>query len=80
MGEVQKGVYHGKGLFYRKSNNTWELNEYHEGRVVKPIKAGEGKPQSLEISKEIMSDSQFDEIYIKPKDYFFDHYEVRIHL
>jgi hypothetical protein len=39
-----KGKYHGKGLYYRKESNSWELNEYNEGRIVKNIKAGEGRP------------------------------------
>jgi hypothetical protein len=43
---------------------------------VKNIKAGDGRPESLEITKEVIGDDQFQEIYIKPKDTFFDHYEV----
>jgi len=32
-------------------------------------------PQYLEISKGSLDDEHAEEIYIKPKDYFFDHYE-----
>lgn len=79
MGEVLKGKYHGKGLFYRMESNMWELNEYKEGRVIKQIKAGEGRPQSLEMSKEVVNDDpNFQDIYIKPKDLFFEHYEVNL--
>ncbi len=79
MGEVTKAQYHGKGLFYKFKDDTWELNEYREGKIVKQIKAGEGRPQSLEISKEVVNDDpNFLEIYIKPRDLFFDHYEVNL--
>lgn len=79
LGEVLKGKYHGKGLYYRKENNSWELNEYKDGQIFSNIKCGDGKPQSLEISKEIVSnDPSFSEIYIKPKDFFFEHYEVKL--
>ena len=79
MGEVLKGKYHGKGLLYKKDFDQWELNEYQEGSIVKNIKVGEGRPQSLEITKQIMQDDpSFEEIYIKPKDLFFEHYEVII--
>lgn len=44
MGEVEKGKYNGKGLFYRKENNSWELNEYKDGNVINYIKGGEGRP------------------------------------
>lgn len=53
MGEVQKGEFHGKGLYFRQLNDMWELNEYSEGKLLKNIKSGEGRPQSLEIAKEI---------------------------
>mmetsp|Transcript_39837 Transcript_39837/g.38404 ORF Transcript_39837/g.38404 Transcript_39837/m.38404 type:complete len:131 (+) Transcript_39837:356-748(+) len=75
MGEVRNGKFHGKGLYYRRENNSWELNDYEEGRIAKMIKAGDGRPQSLEISKEMGDTQDFEEIYIKPKDLFFDHYE-----
>lgn len=57
----------------------WELTDYEMGNLIKNIKSGEGRPQSLEISKEVIRDSNplFEDIYIKPKDYFFEHYEVR---
>ena len=78
MGEFKDGLYHGKGLYYFHSKNTWELNEYDMGNLMKKIKAGEGRPQSLEISKEVIRDTNpfIEDIYIKPKDYFFEHYEV----
>ena len=78
LGEVKDGVYHGKGLYYHRVENTWELNDYKEGKVNMTIKTGEGRPQSLEISKEIMADQDptWQEIYIKPKDVMFEHYEV----
>lgn len=44
MGEVLKGKYHGKGLYYRKENNLWELNEYKDGQIFSNIKCGDGKP------------------------------------
>lgn len=49
MGEVKEGLFHGKGLFYRKSENEWELGEYEEGKLTKALKSGEGRPQSLNI-------------------------------
>ena len=73
MGEVFKSQYHGKGLFYRKDSDMWELNFYKEGKVQDCLKSGQGKPMSLSISRDEIQ--AFDgEIYIKPKDYFFDHY------
>ena len=74
MGEFKQGKFHGKGLFYRHAQNAWELNEYAEGKVQKGLRGGEGKPESLEISKEIAGDEGFQEIYIKPKDMCFEHY------
>ncbi len=53
----------------------WELNEYTDGELDKPLKSGAGRPQSLEIAKEIVEEKDFQELYIKPKDFFFDHYE-----
>jgi len=44
MGEVKQGKMHGKGLYYRKEENVWELNEYKEGKVAKSIKGGDGRP------------------------------------
>jgi hypothetical protein len=32
------------------------LNDYNEGKLVRNIKSGEGRPESLEISKEIIAD------------------------
>jgi len=29
----------------------------------------------LEIAKELVGDEEFSEIYIKPRDFFFEHYE-----
>lgn len=75
MGEVEDGKFHGKGLFYRKSANQWELGVYDQGKQLKCIKNGDGRPQSLDIQKELVDEDAFKEIYIKPKDLFFDHYE-----
>jgi hypothetical protein len=44
MGEVDDGKYHGKGLIYRKENDTWEFNLYKEGRIMNNIEAGKGRP------------------------------------
>ena len=59
MGEVLNGKYHGKGLFYRKESNQWEFSLYKEGKIVNTIEAGEGRPQYLEISKDILADEHF---------------------
>ena len=44
MGEVKDGKYDGKGLYFDKEQNKWELNEYKDGESVNPIKSGEGRP------------------------------------
>lgn len=41
------------------------------------MKQGQGRPTSLSITKEQLANQQdFEEIYIKPKDLFFEHYQV----
>eukprot|EP00347_Sterkiella_histriomuscorum_P016427 403353219 len=77
LGEVKEGKCHGKGLYYTHENETWELNEYEHGQVTKNLKKGLGRAQSLEITKEMnqTDDPQFQDIYIKPKDFFYEHYE-----
>jgi len=69
---------HGKGIYYRCGNNIWELNNYEENKMKSNIKGGEGLPQHLHLKKEHLEevDLDFKEIYIKPKDFFFDHFEV----
>lgn len=44
MGEVLDGQYHGKGLFYRKALNEWELGLYEEGKLIHTVESGEGRP------------------------------------
>lgn len=65
-------------MYFNEEENQWQLNEYEHGELIGNIKQGIGKPQHLQIQKEIQEDGFFEEIYIKPKDFFFDHYEVRI--
>ena len=44
LGEVNDGRYHGKGLYYTHSSESWVLNDYDEGKVLRVLKAGEGRP------------------------------------
>lgn len=75
LGEVVKGEYQGKGLFYNRETDSWELNNYAKNKVTEAIKTGDGRPYTLEIAKGEVDDINFQEIYIRPKDFFFDHYE-----
>ncbi len=79
MGQARDGRFHGKGLFYTAESDSWELNDYESGRVLKAIKSGEGRPQQVEVKQSL---EDYDEeipqnIFIRPKDFFFEHYEVR---
>jgi len=76
MGEVLQGEFNGKGLFYQKEADCWELNVYKDGQKLDTLKQGQGRPTSLSITKEQLAQHEPEEIYIKPKDLFFDHYEV----
>jgi hypothetical protein len=77
MGEVWKGQYHGKGILYVRETDEWTLSIYKDGEMVDTLKEGKGKPTSMSITKDqVVDGADFEEIYIKPKDVFFEHYEV----
>ena len=81
MGEVFNGEFHGKGLFYQRESDSWELNVYKDGQKQDTLKQGQGRPTSLSITKEQLASQQdFEEIYIKPKDLFYEHYQVSFSL
>lgn len=51
IGMWKNGNTHGYGVFYFAHSKTWELGVWDNGRKVKGIKSGTGKPSQLELNK-----------------------------
>jgi len=78
VGLWKNGCFHGKGLFYMKSNNRWQLADFENGSMIRVLSSGDGKPSSLTIrSKCGGSASQLKDLAEETweGELYFDHYQ-----
>ncbi len=47
VGTWRDGMFHGRGLFYVREKNQWQLGEFAAGSLTRLLDRGEGKPSFL---------------------------------